>query len=347
MNEPRNLNQEERAREAFARQAVHEQAVMDSGSWWHSIELGDSITPGLKTLPDLRENYASFQLPAGLTGKRILDIGCWDGFYGFEAEQNGGQVVAIDCFRPETFFHAHKARRSKIEFRELSVYEVNRRELGGFDFVLFLGVLYHLRHPLLGLERVCEVTDDFAVIESHVTDDFFADSHPVMEFYEFDQLGGRYDNWWGPSSDCLIQMVRSAGFARVEVLGRKSSRVLLKAYRCWKPNPQSESTPSLEVSRVFNPISWTPDVPTCGRNAFLGMYVRGLPESVTRESLHLHVGRFGIKPHFIGDSEYPGFKQINAPVPPGLSPGSAAVWLESGNQRSNETEVHIVEGGPW
>lgn len=348
MNEPGNLPGEKSAREAIAKQASRERAAMDSGSWWHSIELGSGyVTPGAKTLEELRENYASLELPENLDERRVLDVGCWDGFYSFEAERHGAQVVAIDCFRPENFFKAHSALKSNVAFREMSVYELSRKQLGTFEVVLFLGVLYHLRHPLLGLERICEVTRDFAIVESHVTDDFFATSRPLMEFYEFDQLGGQYDNWWGPSSECLVQMVRAAGFARVELLRRESTRAMIKAYRNWELNPSLESSPSIFVSAAFSPVTWNREVPTTGRNAFLGMYAKGLPEEMTRESLRIHVGGFSIGPHFVGDSQYSGYKQINLPVPPGLDPGTTTAWIERGSQRSNETEVQLVEGQEW
>lgn len=283
-----------------------------------------------------------------MAGKRLLDIGCWDGFYSFEAERHGANVVSMDCVRPENYFAAHRALNSKAEFHEMSVYELSRKTLGAFDIVLFLGVLYHLRHPLLGLERVCEVTRDFAVIESHVIDDFLTAPRPVMEFYEFEEMGGQYDNWWGPSCECLVQMIRAARFARVEPLPRKLTRAAaFKAYRNWEPDPELESSPSILVPEIFNPVTWQKEVPVRGRNAFLGMYAKGLPENVSRESLRVHVGSFGIMPYFVGDSEYPECKQINAPVPPGLDPQTATVWLEIDKKKSNETDIELVEGSEW
>ena len=72
------------------------QQKLASTGWWHSIELGDGIvTTGVHTLEELKGNYARFLLPEDLTGKRVLDIGCWDGFYSFEAEAHGADVLAV------------------------------------------------------------------------------------------------------------------------------------------------------------------------------------------------------------------------------------------------------------
>ena len=88
--------------------------------------------------------------------------------------------------------------------------------------VFFLGVLYHLRHPLLALEIVCGLTTEVAIVESFVIDAETWKEHqnaiPTMEFYETFELGNQYDNWNGPTVACLLAMCRAAGFARVELM---------------------------------------------------------------------------------------------------------------------------------
>src|SRR5262249_6352591 len=171
--------------------------------------------------------------------------------YTFEAERHGAEVVAVDVWRPETFFEARRALNSRAEHHEMSVYELSRERLGSFDIVFFMGVLYHLKHPLLGLERVCEMTGDFAVIETHAVDNVFDTLLPVMEFYEINALAGQYDNWWGPNCECVIQMARAAGFVRTEVLRREPTRVVIKAYRRWEP-VELGALPSLCIRRIIN-----------------------------------------------------------------------------------------------
>ena len=339
------------AEEALARKQVAELAArnreaLQAGNWWHSIDLGDQVTPGVNTLEHLRTYWFDMHFPNDLRGKRVLDIGCWDGFFSFEAERHGAEVVAVDCWRPPNFFTAHEALNSKVEFREMSVYEIRRRKLGAFDIVLFLGVLYHLRHPLLGLERVCEVTQEQAVIDSHVIDDFLVCERPLMEFYEGAELADQYDNWWGPSSDCLTRMTRAAGFVRTEQLRRSPARVTLRAWRDWEPAAQ-EPEPSLHISETFNPSTWELAIPLSGRRAFLGIYAKGLPEDSTNETVRIHVGSFGVIPIFVGESEFAGFKQINAAVPPGLEPGTRSVWIEERGRRSNEVPLQLTEGTEW
>lgn len=86
-----------------------------------------------------------------------------------------------------------------------------------------MGVLYHLKHPLLGLERVCELCTDLACVESYVSGDEGLD--PVMEFYEVDELRGQFDNWVGPNLACLTAFCRTAGFAHVEHTDTTEGRV--------------------------------------------------------------------------------------------------------------------------
>jgi tRNA (mo5U34)-methyltransferase len=332
-------------------EVVNEQrdAFIASG-WWHSIDLGDGrVTPGVHQLAELRDNYARFGLPADLTGKRLLDIGCWDGFYTFEAERHGAQVTSVDVFQPQTYFAARAALHSNAEFHELSVYELSRDRLGAFDIVLFLGVLYHLKHPLLALERLCEMTKDFAVIETHAVDNIFSTERPVMEFYEIDQLGGQYDNWWGPNSACVLQMARAAGFVRTEPVRLEPTRTVVKAFRNWLPQ-ETEATPSLKIRRIINACTDDVRFPRRGRHAYLALIVEGLPADAQRENIRLEIGGFGSFAVYFGASKHAedaGCVQITAPIPPGLDVGTVNVRLWHERQRAAEVEIELTEGREW
>lgn len=340
------ISKDNELRQILDNTAANQRDALTMTGWWHSIDLGNGrITPGAHKIEELRDNFAKFLLP-DLHGKRVLDIGCWDGFYSFEAERLGAQVVSVDCWRPEKYFVAHEALKSKAEFHELSVYEVTKEKLGAFDVVFFLGVLYHVKHPLLALEQVCEVTRDLAVIETHQIDNLFDTKHPVMEFYEMDELGGQYDNWWGPNVECLVQMARTAGFVRVEVLRRQDTRVVIKAHRRWDDKPV-EIIPSLKIVDVLNAVNLDHVLPRRGRNAVLALSVAGLPENATRDTVRVEIGGFGARPVYVGKWGDEGNWQINVPVPLGLELGKNIVSVWNGNQRSNDFEIELVEGGQW
>src|SRR5690348_8229880 len=118
---------------------------------YHSIDLPDgSVLPGLQTIEHLRWRLDRFGLSDNLRGKRVIDIGAWDGWFSFECERRGADVVAVDCVALDTFIEAKQLIGSKVEYLTLDVNELSAQRLGRFDIVLFFGVLYHLRHPLLG-----------------------------------------------------------------------------------------------------------------------------------------------------------------------------------------------------
>lgn len=344
------ISKDNELRQILDHTAAAQRDALNMTGWWHSIDLGnEAITPGAHKIEELRDNYAKFLLPDDLSGKRALDIGCWDGFYTFEAERHGAQVTSVDCWRPEKFFVARQALNSAADFHELSVYEVTKEKLGAFDVVFFLGVLYHVKHPLLALEQVCEVTRDVAVIETHQIDNLFETQRSamaVMEFYELDELGGQYDNWWGPNTECLVQMTRAAGFVRVEVMRRQASRVVIKAYRHWNDQP-IEASPSLKIVDVLNAVTLDHRLPRRGRHAVFALSVAGLPTDATRDTVRVEIGGFGAKPVYVGAWGDQGNMQINVPVPPGLELGKNVVRVWNGHQLSNDFEIELVEGGQW
>ena len=165
----------------------------------------------------------------------MLDVGCNAGFYALEMRRRGAErVVAVDAdlgYLAQARFAA-EVEGAEIEFRQLSVYDVG--ELGErFDLVLFLGVFYHLRHPLLALDLIHEhVARDLLVFQSMQRGS--AEVEPVAEDYSFFELGpfdrpgypkmhfiehryaGDPTNWWVPNQPASKRMLRSAGFDILE-----------------------------------------------------------------------------------------------------------------------------------
>ncbi len=135
--------------------------------WYHSIELptGEVIV-GLQTLEQQRARLARFPIPADLSGKTVLDIGAWDGWFGFELESRGAKLTAIDVFENPRYLAARELLGSHADYRLMDICDPAVLELGSFDSVLFFGVLYHDKHPLLVLEPVCALTKDLAYLKS-------------------------------------------------------------------------------------------------------------------------------------------------------------------------------------
>jgi tRNA (mo5U34)-methyltransferase len=214
------------------------QRVLDLGQWFHNIDLkGVKTAPNhfLGDYPAIKWRQFAHAVPADLRGKTVLDIGCNAGFYSFEMKRRGAErVVGIDS-DPDYLAQARFAAqvcKADIEFRQLSVYEVGA--LGEkFDVVLFLGVLYHLRHPLLALDLLHEhAVKDTLIFQSLLrgsTDiERLEDDYPFSETRIFDQPGfpklhfiekdysGDCTNWWVPNLACAEAMLRSAGFQIID-----------------------------------------------------------------------------------------------------------------------------------
>ncbi len=199
---------------------------VDEIRWFHRIDLGDGVvTPGLD---DTRAKLERLKLPESFAGKSVLDIGAWDGFFSFEAEKRGAsRVVAMDSFcwtgdgwgTKRGFELARRVLGSKVEDRELEVLDLSPETAGGtFDVVFFFGVLYHMRHPLLALEKVSSVTKSHLILETKV--DLVSWSTPAMAFYVGDELNGDPTNWWAPNVAGLRDMLRAVGFKKFLVTSR-------------------------------------------------------------------------------------------------------------------------------
>jgi tRNA (mo5U34)-methyltransferase len=191
--------------------------------WYHSIDLGHGIvTPGVE---DSAFKLSRLHLPASLAGRTVLDVGAWDGFFAFEAARRGAvRVLATDSFSwsgagwgsKAGFLLARRALGSRVEDLDIDVMDLAPERVGTFDVVLFLGVLYHLRDPLMALERVAAVTRDCLILETVV--DMVGYRKPVMAFYPGRQLNDDPTNWWAPNPACVEAMLRAVGFSRIDVV---------------------------------------------------------------------------------------------------------------------------------
>ena len=211
--------------------------------WYHQIDINGTVTPG--PLPHCPSAY---KIPEDLTGKRVLDVGAWDGYWTFEALKRGAkEVVAIDDWSDiadtelannptqiskriqwDTFdFVKKELGYSGNQCRRITMSLYDVAELGMFDIVFFFGVLYHCRYPLLALDKMSEVCTNEIYIESAICNDFSPyrgvgagygnQKDIVMEFYPTNEFGKMPTNWWSPTLNCLAQVVLVSGFGNVDV----------------------------------------------------------------------------------------------------------------------------------
>ncbi len=226
--------------------------------WFHSIDCGEGIvTNGRKDLILLQNELRQMSLP-DLHGKSVLDIGAWDGFFSFAAEELGAdRVLALDHYvwsmdlseqqkywseckkkniipkpyhvipghwNPVTlpgkkgFDTAHRIKNSSVEQVVGDFMTIDPLEIGQFDIVFFLGVLYHLEEPLRGLKRLSMFARELAVIETAAVYMKGYEDNSLLEFYETNELGGDIGNWFAPNLAGLKKLCGAAGFKRVKVM---------------------------------------------------------------------------------------------------------------------------------
>ena len=221
--------------DAAARVEV-EDTLRRLGPWYHNVVL----QPGLMTNPSNADSPGSRWrvldqvIPKDLRSKSVLDIGCNSGFFSLEMKKRGAaRVVGVDIMLhllAQSRFASHWFELP-LELHECGAYDVE--SLGSkFDIVVFIGVLYHLKHPLYALEKIAAVCNDTMYFQSVVRgpagDVNPLDDYPVSEVGAFDhpawpklyfiekKFNGDESNWWFATRSCLKAMLRTAGFRSVE-----------------------------------------------------------------------------------------------------------------------------------
>lgn len=241
--------------------------ITDLGEWFHNMDLhGVKTAPNHKLgdYPACKWQQFAHAIPRDLTGRTVLDIGCNAGFYAIEMKKRGAdRVVGIDSdegYLAQARFAAEICGVD-IELQQMSVYEVARLE-ERFDVVLFMGVLYHLRHPLLALDLIHEhvacdlvvfqsmlrgseemiaVAEDYAFGERRIFDQ---PAYPKLHFVE-NLYAGDPTNWWIPNRACAEAMLRSSGFS---VVDNPEAEVFICR---WQPSP-SEDQAAYAPKRAFD-----------------------------------------------------------------------------------------------
>jgi tRNA (mo5U34)-methyltransferase len=226
----------------------YERELIASRDWFHSIPIRDDVvTPGRAPLWYLQNELASMRFPESFQGQTVLDIGAWDGFFSFEAEKRGASRVVAYDLHPESHYGFAIAKQllgSRVEYIQGSVYELSAEQLGTFDWVFFLGVFYHLRYPLLALDKIFDVSRRYLLMETHYLDDrlILADGSEaklkdvdsrlsnisLYQFYRRDEVWrGDFSNWFAANKHAIEDGLWTAGF-EPEYLGSWDTRVAYK-----------------------------------------------------------------------------------------------------------------------
>jgi tRNA (mo5U34)-methyltransferase len=220
------------------------------GPWFHNLHLpdGSQTFPNhwLGDFPSFKWRQLAPHVPDDLVGWSCLDIGCNAGFYTFELARRGATVLGIDVDARYLRQARWAARQfgadveARVRFEQMQVYDLARLGDEPFDLVLFMGVLYHLRYPMLGLDVVCQRVRRLLVFQTLTMpgDAVFEDTHghgferrdllahdgwPKVAFIEH-EFAGDPTNWWAPNHAAVEAMLRSAG---MRVTGRPGHEIYL------------------------------------------------------------------------------------------------------------------------
>src|SRR5579862_4551790 len=205
-----------------------------AGVYWHQgWEVFEGFsTPGKNPVSLL---CSRTQIPAELNGKRVLDVGAWNGCFSFECERRGAsEVVAYSLENPDVtgFTRLKEMLGSRVEYVQGSVYSLSPQALGEFDLILFFGVLYHLRYPLLAIDRLRAVCRGELLIETHTLTSWHLLRSPLWilgvllnlsvlfrgtplwrQYKSYELHPEDQSNWFGPNIAAVREAFESAGFS--------------------------------------------------------------------------------------------------------------------------------------
>ncbi len=209
--------------------------LVNSTNWYHRFEL----RPGLESpgVSEISPSHAAdaIGIPQNLHGKRVLDIGAWDGALTFELERRGATAYALDIQDPARvgFNAARKIMNSSAVHYQGSVYDLPCEELNNLDVVVFRGVYYHLKHPILAFECIAaamkmggtlhfegeglvQYIEDLAGNQANLDTKAIIDSNaPICLIYPNKYKG--YDNWFVPTPTGLKSVLKASGFDVVQL----------------------------------------------------------------------------------------------------------------------------------
>jgi tRNA (mo5U34)-methyltransferase len=226
------------------REAV-EQRVAELGWWYHRFQLPSGVwtTEGTSTAYDPNERWQFIEpyLPEDLKGKTVLDVGGNSGWFSLQMKLRGAARCvlvepAVEFVDQAKFVFSQFGVRVDTVNEDVHTYVLTTTER--FDYVLFLGLFYHLKYPVLVLDRLAEMTRERMFFNSHIQgppaegeqgaevvdrDDLQAEAFPRMAFIE-GAYRGDLSNWWVPNYEALEPLARSAG---MKVVARPHPEMLV------------------------------------------------------------------------------------------------------------------------
>ncbi|MFN2499234.1 MAG: DUF1698 domain-containing protein [Pyrinomonadaceae bacterium] len=315
--------------------------------WFHYIDLGDGLATKTQSAigepvehPRPTWDKVKVCLPDDLSGKTVLDVGCNAGFYSLEMKRRGAaHVLGIDSqrnlIRQAAF--VRDVYRLDIDYRRMSVYDLDPHSLGQFHVTLALGLLYHCKHLVLALEKLFIVTRELLILETAIYPPEKAPSsftyevgglqpllHPLAYVQNEPEAKEAIYNWFLPGTEALRALLENIGFDEVEVFpGTQSDRAI---FACRKSQPYPDSKMIGYLGTELTPI----DGPTRSRpgevlrfriqakNIGYARWLRGSDAGTDRGSVHLVT-------HVLGTDEAPLFwYHAGAFLPTDVAPGEAA-----------------------
>ena len=213
-----------------------EKEIQELKPWFHNLHLPEGIQTApdhwLGNFPEFKWKEIAGHIPEDLSGWRVLDVGCNAGYYTFELAKRGADVLGIDVdthYLKQAEWAAKKiGLQDKVEFKQMQVYDLAQTD-EQFDLIWFMGVLYHLRYPMLALDILAEKNKDMMVFQTlsmpgdiaeentydrEINDrqDLLKEGWPKMAFIEH-KFAGDPTNWWLPNHAGIEAMLRSCGYA--------------------------------------------------------------------------------------------------------------------------------------
>ncbi len=232
------------------------------GPWFHCIDLGGGLLTKTRSavgepVEHPRPTWEKVRacLPEEMAGRSVLDVGCNAGFYAVELKRRGaGRVLGVDSQRNlvRQALFVRDVLGLDIEYRRLSVYDLDPRELGQFDVTLALGLVYHCKHLVLALERLFAVTRGLLVLETAIYPPERSPGsftyevgglqpllHPLAYVENPGEAKEAIYNWFLPGTESLVALLKNVGFDEVEVFPATQSDRAIFACRKREAYPDS------------------------------------------------------------------------------------------------------------